>query len=235
MLQIPEVESSFTQVDLPSGKKIGIKPWRVKEERELLFAVEGQENTDDVRKEIVKMISKGVDNQDVFGTLSDVDYVYLLAQLRKISKGLTIEYNFKCEKCKFELSDDVDLTKDLYTKNYTGGTVVINKDLSVVLKEVSFRDYDSLKQKFEKTTEYNFNFVLKSIDSLIINGEVISQFTNEELSNYIDTLTQKEYKILHSAIEESVATIELKKELLCKRCNTTNHVDFGDLYYFLGF
>ena len=50
-------EISFTTVELASGKKIGIKPWKVKEEKELLFAIEGVENESDGKKEIVKFIS----------------------------------------------------------------------------------------------------------------------------------------------------------------------------------
>lgn len=238
MLPITEQTNvSYTQVELPSGKKIGIKPWRVKEERELLFAVEGQENEDDVRKEIVKLISKCCDNQDMFNSLSNVDYVFMLAQLRKLSKGTKIEYTLKCTNpsCKFELSDDIDLDSDLQVKKYKQTTVKINDTLSIALKEVSFKEFDGLKQKYTKLTEYNYHFILKSIDTIIVGEQIYSEFTKDELATFIDELKPPELKILSDAIDDSIAEIELKKELTCKRCGTKNDVNFGDLYYFLGF
>jgi hypothetical protein len=115
---------SFTKVDLPCGKKINIKPWKVKEERELMFAIDGQEDTTEVRKEIVKMARKCVDNVTVFDALSKTNITYLIGQLRKYSKGSKIEYGYRCTNpsCKLPLSDDVDVNVDLKVTPFKGGS-----------------------------------------------------------------------------------------------------------------
>jgi hypothetical protein len=228
---------SFSQTELPSGKKLGIKPWKVKEEKELLFAIEGEDDDAVAKKEIVKMIGKCVDNPTVFKSLSNVDYVALLIELRKISKGATIEYTYKCTnpKCRFELSDDVNLNKHVIVKKYEGGTHKVNDKLSIILKEVSFEEYDRLKQTYTKTTEYNYNFVIKSIEAIVEDGELYSEFTTEEITDKIDTLSSLEYKALSKKIDESLSTIELSKSLTCQRCKTEMDVKFGDLYHFLAF
>ena len=236
-LPINEEVVSYSQITLPSGKKLGIKPWKVKEEKELLFAIDGQEDDAVAKREIVKMIGKCVDNQAVFKSLSNVDYVALLTELRMISKGLKIEYTYKCTnpKCRFELSDDVNLKKDVKVKPYSGGTHVVNPTLSLVLKEVSFEEFDKLKENYTKTTEYNYNFILRSIEALIIDGEVYTEFTQDELSAKLDTLESNEYKAISTAIDASLSSIELSKKLTCKRCKNEMDVEFGDLYYFLAF
>lgn len=234
-LPISNETISYRQVELPSTKKIGIRGWKLKEEKELLFAIEGQSDDTAIRKEVVAMISKCVDNQETFKTLSNVDYIFLLIELRKISKGNTVEFTYKCTNDKFELFSEVNLIKDIKVKKYTGKKVTINETKSINLKEVSFLDFDDLKSKYTKITEYNYHFVLKSIDSIIDNGVVYTEFTQEELTKYIDELTSSEFRLLSTAIDESLATIEISKKITCGRCKTEMDVEFGDLYFFFAF
>jgi hypothetical protein len=223
----------FTQVTLLSGKKIGIKPWRVKEEKELLFATEGAKE-EDVKPEIIKFIGKCVDNQTVYESLSSTDYVYLLVELRKLSKGSKIEYTTRCS-CKFDINDDVSLINDLKVKSFHPTPVVVNDSLTIHLKEVSYTEMEALKAKYEKVSEYNYHYLIHSIDSLVINGEVNEQFTEEGLIGYIDTLSSSEFAIIGNAIDEASASITLTKTVKCGRCGKENSVDFGDLYHFLAF
>lgn len=228
-------DDNFSQVELLSGKKIGIKPWKVKEEKDLLFAVEGQTDTEAGRKEIIKMIKRCVDNEGLFETLSNVDYVYLLSKLRKASKGNKIEYTYNCTKCGFELSDDVLLDKHIVSKPFTGGVIKIRDDLTFATKEVSFKEYDALKQKYPKSSEYNYNFIVKSIESFAFKGEAYTEFTEAELIESLDTLSSTEFEKLAEFVSKSVAEISLEKKLTCGVCKNEMDVEFGDLYYFLAF
>lgn len=226
---------SFTQIELLSGKKIGIKPWKVKEERELLFAIEGIEEPADGRKEIIKFIRKCVDSDSIFDTLSNTDYVYLLGQLRNISKGSTIEYTYKCEGCGMDLSDDINIEKNLKVKKFQSDTIQINDDMKISTKEVSYKDYDRLTTKFTKMTEYNFNFILASIDAIVFKGQVYEGFTDQELMEFLDDLCPNDFGKLAKSINASVAEISLEKKLRCGKCKHENNVNFGDLYSFLAF
>lgn len=227
--------TSFQQLDLPSGKKIGIKPWRVREEKELLFAVEGIEDTMDGKKEIIKFIRKCVDNESLFETLSNTDYVFSIAKLRKLSKGSNIEYLYKCEKCSFELQDTVSLDGNLVVKKFDSSPIKLRDDLIFSIKEVAFKDYDMLVKTYTKVTEYNYNYILKSIDSFAFKGQVYEEFTQEELINSIDTLDSNEFASLVKQINAAGAEIKLEKQIKCGKCKHMNNVSFGDLYYFLAF
>ena len=228
-------EASFTKTDLPCGKKIGVKPWKVKEERELLFAIDGQKDTAAGRHEILKMMRKCVDNVSMFDSLSDTSYVYLIIQLRKLSKGSKIEYSYTCTnpKCKFQLSDDVDLNKDIVIKKFTCGVCKIHDNLIFSTKEIPFTELEHLKATYEKTVEYNYHYVLKSIDSFSFKGEAYTEFTEQELIDALDTMDSNSFETLTNFVLESISNISIKKELKCKRCSTEMEVPFGDLYYFL--
>jgi len=173
----------------------------------------------------------------LFDSLSNPDYAYLIVKLRQLSKGNKIEYTYKCTnpKCGFELSDDISLDKHVVTKPFSGGVIKVREDLIFNTKEVSFKDYDELRNKYSKSSEYNYNFIIKSIDSFAFKGETYTEFTEAELIDSIDTLTTDELEILAKFINESVAEIKLEKKLTCGRCKTIMDVEFGDLYYFLAF
>lgn len=233
---LPQInESSFTQETLLSGKKIGFKPWRVKEERELLYAIEGMDNQNDSRKEIVKFIRKCVDNQSTFDNLSPTDQVYLLTKLRRSSKGSTIEFKYPCDKCSFELIGNVSVVDNLIIKKFENKPIVVNKDLTITIKEVPFEDVDYLKENCTKLAEYNFEYLLRSIDSIAYKKIVYEDFNLDEIRNFVDELSSEDLKVISNKIEEASAEIKLEKEITCERCKTVNKVRFGDLYHFLAF
>ena len=233
-MALPQITNDiFTPAELLSGKKIGTKPWRVKEEKDLLFATEGVEDVAATRREVVKFLRRCVDNQSLFDTLSTTDYIHLAMQLRKQSKGSVIEYSYKCSACGFPLSDDVSLDKNVKTKKFDGSPITINPDLKVSIKEVSFTDYDALVSKYSKMSEYNYNYIIKSISAIVYKGEVFEEFTEAELIDFVDQLASDDYGTLLSKIQTSGARISLEKKLTCGKCKQVNEVQFGDLYHFL--
>lgn len=235
-MSLPKInEDSFKSIPLLSGKKIGIKPWRTKQEKELLFAIEDNKNIIENRKEIVNLMMKCVDDLEVFKTLSNADYIYLLAQLRKISKGAKIEYVYRCTnpKCKFELSDDINLDKHLITTPFSGGVCKINDKITFNTKEVSFLTQDKLKETYIKNSEFNFNFIIDSIDSIGVDGEMYSEITRDEIVDFVDDLSSEDFNKLSEFVLSSPAKISLEKKLTCGRCKTEMDVQFGDLYNFL--
>jgi len=243
-MSLPQINetTSFMQKELLSGKKIGLKQWRTKEERELLFATEGIQDTEDGKQEIIKFIKKCVDDPNKFDSLSNTDYINCLIELRKISKGSLIEYKLKCSKDKFELFDSINLTTDVKSKKFDSSPIQVSQDLSFSIKEVPYVIYDNLMKKYEKTSEFNFYYIVNSIDSIAYKGEVFDKFTEEELINFIDALPSLEntegksfLDLLDEGVNKAQAEIYIEKTLTCGKCETENLVSFGDLYHFLAY
>lgn len=235
-MALPQMnQDSFTQIELLSGKKIGVKPWRVREEKDLLFATEGMDDELAVKREIVKFMRRCVDNASLFDTLSNTDYVYLIAQLRRVSKGSKIEYQYPCTNCGFPLSDDVSLDKHLKYKKFDASVITVNADLKVGIKEVPFQEFDQLTATYPKTTEFNYYYIIKSIESVVYKNEVFDQFTEAELIEFLDQLPSIEFDEMAKKISDAGAEIYLEKTLKCGKCKHENDVQFGDLYKFLAF
>ena len=238
MASLPNINENnvgFTQIDLLSKKKIGIKQWRVKEEKALMFAVEGIEREEDGIKEIVKFTRTCCDNEKTFDSLSRANVVYVLAQIRKKSKGKTIEYNCSCEKCKLDLIDEVDLSTDLKTKKFDQTPIKIGDDLVITIKEVPVSKLELLSEQFKKVTEYNFNFILASIDTIAFKGEVFEEFSEQECSDFIDELDSNSFKELVKKVNEAQADVSIGKSLVCGKCKTENFVMLEGLESFLAF
>ena len=90
-------EDSFQKLKLLSGKSIGIRGWKMKEEKDFLFSVEA--NPDDktfLINECVRLGRNCVDNQETYDSLSRNDILFILTSLRKISKGGTVDFTFRC-------------------------------------------------------------------------------------------------------------------------------------------
>lgn len=243
-MPLPQINetTSFMQKELLSGKKIGLKQWKTKEERELLFATEGIQDTEDGKQEIIKFIKKCVDDPNKFDTLSNTDYIDCLIQLRKISKGSLIEYKLFCSKDKFELFDSINLNTDVKTKKFDNSPIKVSSELSFSIKEIPYVVYDALLKKYKKSSEFNFYYIVNSIDSIAYKEEVYDKFIEEELINFIDALPSLEnaegksfLDMLDEGVNKAQAEIYLEKTLTCGKCGTVNPVRFGDLYNFLAY
>jgi len=225
----------YKPIELLSNKKIGIKPWKVKEEKNLLFTVEGIEKDEDARVEIVKFIKSLCDDEKIFNTLSKANVVYTLSQLRKQSKGTVIEYNYDCQKCQFPLTDEVNIEKDMTTQKFDSTPIKIGTELVFGIKEVSDTDTTNLRKKFVKNTEYNFNFIIKSIDTIAHKGQVYEEFSEAELIEFVDGMESLDFEELCKKIIAAQADVSIEKTLTCGKCKHVNEIVFGELESFLAF
>jgi hypothetical protein len=128
------------------------------------------------------------------------------------------------------------------SKKFDSSPIQVSQDLSFSIKEVPYIVYDALLKKYEKTSEFNFYYMINSIDSIAHKGEVYDKFTEEELIDFIDDLpalqnddSKSFLDILTDGIDKAQAEIYLEKTLICGKCGTENPVRFGDLYHFLAF
>jgi len=226
---------NYKQIDLLSGKKIGVKRWKVKEEKSLLFSVEGNENDEEVLNEITKFVKSCCDDPKKFDTLSRTDIVHSLSQMRKMSKGSKIEYNYDCEECKFPLTDEVNIDQDIKTKKFKSEPIKIGDNLIFSIKELSAAESDAIRLKYTKVSEYNYHFILKSIESIVFKKEVYEEFTEAELIEFIDGMDSEDLETLADKINEAQAEISIEKILTCGKCEHVNKITFGGLESFLAF
>lgn len=221
-------EVSFHKVPLPSGKSLGIKPWKVKHEKELLFATEGSDDREFVLNEMLGFLRKNVQDVQLFDSLSETDLMVVGSEMRKMSKGASVEYSFKCSHCGYQNEDVVNLNEDVIVKKFDGTPHKIRENLVVTFKEVPQSIRAGIEKSTEKLTEYNWYFLVNSIESITKDGVSYTTFTIAEMEEFIDELSSAELAELFKVLLERGADVKIQAEPTCLKCNKTNSVVFTD-------
>jgi hypothetical protein len=225
-------EKVFTKVRLPSGKTIGVHPWKVREEKELLFAIEAADGLH-LEDDIIRFYQNCVDDVGTFDGLSTTDMLRVAVEARKLSKGASIEYEYPCPECTgLMLTDEVSLVKDIKVKDFDQSPTKVG-DLTFTFKEVPHSLMTRLQKEFEVLPKkYAYNLFLNSIDTVTHKEEVFTTFTVPELEEFIDGLDPDTFEEVGRSMLEKSASVQLEKKITCKKCGTEISVQFGNLFDF---
>lgn len=163
-------DDMYQKTTLLSGQSIGIKPWKVKQEKHLLFALEtNDEDQLFVTEQCIALGRKCVDDVGLYDSLSRNTLLGLITNIRKLSKGEIIEINYRCnnEKCSsFQLFDEatqkktgmtgqsvipltgqIDLNEDIHSENFNQEPVKFGNML-IHFKECSYTKQKELEAEY---------------------------------------------------------------------------------------
>jgi hypothetical protein len=228
-----DTEKVYTKTTLPSGKGIGIHPWRVREEKELLFAIEASEGQQ-LEEDVIRFYRQCVDDGPRFDTLSKTDMVKVAIEARKLSKGSSIEYEYPCPSCTgLMLNDTVSLIKDVVVKDFDPSPTKIG-DFNFTFKEVPYTLSSKLQKEYAGLPKkYSYFVLLNSIDTVTRKEEVFTTFSIEELVEFLDGFDPDTFEEIGNSFLKKSASVRLERKITCKRCNSEINVEFGNLFDFL--
>lgn len=224
----------FKKIKLINGKEVGIKPWRVREEKELMFATDGIKDKNLITKEILKLINKCTDNFTDVSALSESAISQISIELRKISKGETVEFGYTCAKCKAANTGSVDLNKDIVLKKFDDSPIKI-ENLSFKLKEIPYETLIALREKYTKTTELNYHILVNSLDCISTESESYANFTIEEAYEFIDDLKVDIFNELMGEMISKMSAFVILKKSKCISCKTESSILFDNVTDFFGY
>lgn len=233
---LPKINESYSYVktNLPSGKYIGVRGWKVKDEKELLFALESEENAENNKTKYIISFLKGcVDDPTKFDTVSENDLKKICIEVRKLAKGDTIEYDYKCSKCGLPLHDEVNITKHQAIKNFDESPIKVNDELVITMRDLPFKKSEELFEKYKTRSKFLFYYIVNSIDGITYKGETFTEFSEAEMVEFLDQLDPKDMDEIYKKFDEKVSEVELKRTVKCLKCKTDTEVNFGDLLSFL--
>lgn len=235
-MALPEYnkEQSFITIKVPSGKSIGVCGWKVKEEKDLLFALEVEENIEENKiSHIIGMLKQCVDDKSKFDSLSENDLVKLAIEVRKLAKGDTIEYNYECPHCGNKFFDEVNLTKEQVVKAFDSTPLKVNDRLTLTFKDLDWKKVETLYKAADSSSKFTFKHLLNSVDSITLDGESFTEFTPEETEHFIDGLDSNDMKVIYDGFEERLSSCSLQRDIDCIKCKKNIDINFGDLLSFL--
>jgi hypothetical protein len=239
-MNLPTLSVPTYEIELPvSKKKIKYRPFLVKEQRNLLMAMESseaqviQQSVQDILNSCT--LTEGID----VNKLPIIDVEYYFINLRAKSVGEIVESRYKCnnevdgKECGNIMQKDINLTEVKVTQEKeVSPEIQLDDKISIKLKYPEFSIVqDSLK--YDDINEVTFNMVSSSIE-YIYDGEQF-YYANEaqpgELIKFVEGMNQEQF----SKVEEFFNNLPKLKETLemdCSKCGYHHTIEAEGLESF---
>jgi len=236
-MALPKIELPIYDLIIPStGKEIQIRPFKVKEEKLLLMAVQSDDPDEMINatKQVVNncIVTEKIDIEKL--TYYDVDYIFIA--LRAKSVGDKIEMKYTCNAvneegitCGGSFDAEVDIsnvqvltpTKDLKFDLGSGITMKMKYPSYTIMKAIS--DKDSIIDK-------KIKIIAASIDMMTQGDKVYTRkdFTEKEAISFIESLSKQQFNILSEFVDNFPYFI-VRLEKKCPKCGFDHVMEYNDL------
>jgi hypothetical protein len=241
-MALPKIDVPTYEIELPVSKtKIKYRPFLVKEQRNLLMAIESSESTT-IQQNIKDILynctlTEGVNIENL--PIIDVEYYFI--NLRAKSVGEVVESRYRCNnevngtECGNIMEKEVDLTQvKVQMKEDISSEIQLTPNISIKLKYPEFGIVkDSLK--YDDINDVTFNMIAQSIE-YIYDGQQFyyaTESTPEELVEFVEGLNQEQF----GKIENFFNNLPKLKETLnikCSKCGFDHKIEVEGLESFFG-
>ena len=241
-MALPKMDTPIYELDLPLSKKhIRFRPFLVKEQKNLLMAMESGDS-----KSIEQNVKQVLNNCTVTENIDieklpvlDVEYYFL--NLRARSVGEIVENKYRCDNtvdgsvCGNIMETSLNLL-DIKIEGIKedDGVIQLTDTISIKLKYPEFSVVEKLS-RLTNVSDIAFEMIAESVE-YIYDGEQFyyaKETTTEELVEFIEGLNQQQF----AKIEDFFANLpklEKKIEMKCSRCGFEHKLDVEGLESFFG-
>jgi len=241
-MALPKIDAPIFDLELPLSKKqIKFRPFLVKEQRNLLLAMESddKENIESNIRQILHncTLTEGIDIDSL--PITDIEYYFL--QLRARSVGEIVENKYRCEN---EVEDKICNTSMELKFNLLDINVKFNDDNKDVIQ---LTDKISIKLNYPKfslvrktsgidnATDMAFKMIIDSVE-YIFDGQqyyYARETDPAELTQFIESLNQEQFAKVESFFE-NLPKLNKTMNLTCNKCGFNHTIDVEGLESFFG-
>jgi hypothetical protein len=240
-MALPKIDAPIYELTLPLSKKqIRFRPFLVKEQRNLMMAMESDDK-DTIEKNIKQVLHNCTLTEKVdIDSLPIVDVEYYFIQLRARSVGEVVENKYRCENvvedktCGNLMDVKFNLLDIKIDKGDIKDEIQLTDKISVKLSYPRFSVLDASKN-IETATDMAFEMIVSSVVH-IFDGEQFyyaNEVAKEELVDFIESLNQEQF----SKIEDFFSNLpKLNKtlEMDCGKCGFHHKIEVEGLENFFG-
>lgn len=241
-MALPKLDVPTYEIVLPVSKtKVKFRPFLVKEQRNLLMAIESnesasiQQNVKDILYNCT--LTEGIDVEKL--PIIDVEYYFI--NLRAKSVGEVVESKYKCN----NIVDEKECGNIMETEvNLQDITVQINDEVSpevqltpqitIKLKYPEFGIVqDSLK--YDSIAETTFNMIAQSIE-YIYDGEQFYYATEAEpgeMLDFVEGMNQEQFAKVENFFN-NLPKLKKEIEIDCSKCGFHHKIEVEGLESFFG-
>lgn len=225
-----------------------------------------RENRDFLVEKSLELSRKCVDNTKLFDQLSKIDLLYIISKQRTLSKGEEVDFVHQCinDECsdwkeyppeklaelkegeprgegKTLLEAKLNLSKDVETSEFDYNFVEV-AEYKFFPKEISYSVNKEIEDKFlikpeiPKLAEYNWEYILHSIDAIEVEeGKKIDNFNRDTLEIFLGKLDSTEFLDLSNKFAERLSKFNITKKVKCPLCEDENEVVYDEIFSLLVF
>ena len=241
-MALPRIDTPIFTIKLPLSKKdIKFRPFLVKEQKNLLMALEADDK-ETIERNIKQILHNCTLTENIdIDKLPVVDVEYYFINLRAKSVGEIVENNYICnnevdgKSCGNKMKVEIDLN-DINIENYDSQKELIQltDKISMKLKYPEFSIMNKIGED-KNPVETAFRVIVDSIE-YIYDGEqyyYAEESTPQELMDFVESLNQEQFNKLESFFE-NIPKIRKKVEIKCSKCGFDHSIVMEGLENFFG-
>lgn len=241
-MALPKLDVPTYEIELPvSKKKIKYRPFLVKEQKNLLMAIESNESTT-IQQNVKDILYNCTITEGInIDKLPIIDVEFYFVNLRAKSVGETVESRYKCnnevdgKECGNIMEKDINLLElKVQMDSTVNPEIQLTNKVSIKMKYPEFgMVQDSLK--FDDITDITFNMIANSIE-YIYDGEQFyygHEAQPGEMLEFVEGMNQEQF----AKVEEFFSKLPKLKEtidLTCSKCGFQHKIDVEGLENFFG-
>jgi len=239
---LPKIDTPVYELDLPLSKKhIRFRPFLVKEQKNLMMAMESDDK-ETIERNIRQVLTNCTITEDIdIDKLPVIDVEFYFVNLRARSVGEIVENKYICTneiegvQCGNKMESQfnlLDITVDI-DPNYND-TIKLTDKITIKLKYPEFSLVEKLKKK-NSAVEIAFEVVADSIQ-YIFDGEQYyhaNETPREELMEFIESLNQDQFGKLEEFFDH-LPKMNKQVDLKCGKCGFDHSFDMEGLESFFG-
>jgi len=205
---------------IPStGQEIKFRPFTVKEQKVLLFAVQS-EDAEDVVSSVEKILTNCILDPIDVRKLASFDIEYLFLQIRGKSIGEVLEFRIRhgeSNECKHTTDIGVNL-EDIKVEMPTDFEkfVMLREDLGITLKFPSLDDTPQLLMIMDDVTKF-IDFLTTHVENVFDTEQVYDNFTLDEMVEFIESLSTSQFEKIVEWYQK-LPTLSHTIDYVCPKC-----------------
>jgi hypothetical protein len=239
-MALPKIDTPVYDLELPLSKKqIRFRPFLVKEQKNLMMAMEADDK-ETIERNIKQVLTNcTLTDGVVIDNLPVIDVEFYFIQLRARSVGEIVENRYICTnevdgtQCSHKMDAKFNLLEISVDIDPEAKDVIkINESISIKLKYPEFSLVEKLKKK-ENAVDIAFEVVIDSIE-YIFDGEqyhYASEVTRKELTDFIESLNQEQFGRLEEFFN-NLPKLNKKIDLKCGKCGFDHAISMEGLESF---
>ena len=212
-MALPKLETPIYELELPStGEKVKYRPFLVKEQKNLMIAMESEEETQ-LRDSLASIISDCTFNKIDPYEIPMFDIEFLFLRIRGKSVGEKVKLNVLCpDDNKTRVDVEFNLEDiDVHMKKEHTNEISVTDKIKIFMKYPGLKDMTDVK--VDKETDQIFTLIKRCINE-IHDGETIHNkidISEKELDEFIDNLTTKTFEDLGTFFETMPKVMHILK------------------------